>query len=64
MTVNDYLTGYRICLSQALIRLCNYKIYEISEMTGFNDVLSFRRAFYRLTGQSPSEYRSAGRDKT
>lgn len=34
-----------------------YKVYEVADLVGFNDVTHFTRVFTRVMGVSPSEYR-------
>ena len=34
-----------------------YKVYEVADLVGFNDVTHFTRVFTRVVGVSPSEYR-------
>ena len=34
-----------------------YKVYEVADLVGFNDVTHFTRVFTRVTGVSPSDYR-------
>jgi AraC-like DNA-binding protein len=38
-----------------------YTISEIGHLLGYGDPANFGRAFKRLTGQSPSEYRRRAR---
>lgn len=51
----DYLTDYRISIAKKLIKE-DYKIYEVSEMVGYQTVQYFSRIFKKLTGYSPKEY--------
>ena len=37
-------------------------IYEVAEATGYNSSTAFGRAFKRITGMKPSEYRSTHRE--
>ena len=52
----DYLEDLRMKEACRLLKE-GVKVSEISERTGYNSVQSFRRAFKRVTGVSPSEYR-------
>lgn len=40
------------------------KIEEVAEMVGYNSKASFNKVFKSLTGQTPSEYRNAAREKS
>jgi two-component system response regulator YesN len=53
----DYLIRLRIGKAKEL--LCNhrFKIYEVAERAGFNDVKYFSKLFKRMTGLSPVDYR-------
>jgi AraC-like DNA-binding protein len=49
----------QIRLARAVSLLANPKmpVQRITEEAGYSDVRSFRRAFRRWTGQSPSDFR-------
>lgn len=53
---SEYLEKIRIGEACKLLSEKNLTINEISEAVGYNSALSFRRAFKRLLGISPSEY--------
>ncbi len=53
---NEYITGLRIEEAKRLLRNSNEKIYQISEIVGYNNPYYFSRVFKRMTGQTPSEY--------
>lgn len=55
-TFNDYLSEYRIRVSEELIRSGNYKMYEISSRVGYQDAKYFSKLFKSITGYSPSDY--------
>jgi two-component system response regulator YesN len=55
---NEYITGLRIEEAKRLLRNSNEKIYQISEMIGYNNPYYFSRVFKRMTGQTPSEFRA------
>jgi AraC-like DNA-binding protein len=52
----DFLTKVRIEKAIELMQTGEYKIYEISEMTGYTYQQYFSLAFKRYTGKSPKEY--------
>lgn len=51
-----YLTGYRMQKAKELLESGKYKIYEVSEMVGYQTVQYFCQTFKRLTGKNPGEY--------
>ena len=56
-TFYDYVNGYRVREACRLIDSGTRKtLAEISELSGFNSLSTFNRAFSRHAGMSPSEY--------
>lgn len=56
-TFYDYVNGYRVREACRLIDSGTKKtLAEISELSGFNSLSTFNRAFSRHAGMSPSEY--------
>jgi len=53
----DYLTKYRINKSICMMDDPKYKIYEIAEAVGYNNQHYFCKAFKKVMGFSPTEYR-------
>lgn len=53
----DYVEQLRIEKACQLLKDDTYKITDISEMVGYNSVQSFRRAFKRVLGIKPTEFR-------
>lgn len=53
-TIINFITDYRINEAIRLIKLKQYKIYEVSEMVGYNDVRHFCRVFKSKTGFPPT----------
>lgn len=56
VTFSDYLTQYRIKRAEELLRSGNYKIYEVSELVGYNTVQYFSKQFKKITHRNPSDY--------
>lgn len=54
-----YLEKLRIDAAKSLLINDKLKMQQISEQVGYNSVESFRRAFKRLTGVAPSEYKES-----
>ena len=57
LTYLDFLNKYRVQQAVKLLGTGKYKVYEISDMTGFTDYKHFNAVFKRYTNQSPSDYR-------
>ncbi len=57
MNFIDYLKRVRIEKAKELLQNPAYKIYEVSEMVGYNNTKHFTTTFRMLTGISPSEFR-------
>lgn len=57
MNFIDYLRLIRIEKAKELLQNSVYKIYEVSEMVGYNNTKHFTTTFRTLTGISPKEYR-------
>lgn len=56
LTYLDFLNKYRISQAIRLMETGQYKVYEISEKTGFSDYKHFNVVFKRYTNQSPTEF--------
>ena len=54
----DYLEKTRLDHASTLLKNKNLNITEIAEMVGYNSAQSFRRAFKRLFGVSPTDVRN------
>lgn len=57
MNFVKYLQNFRINESRRLLLTTDYRISEISRMTGFRDDKHFMKVFKSICGVSPSEYR-------
>lgn len=58
-SVNDYLNRYRISKSIELLKLDQYKLFEIAEMCGFSEYKYFHRVFRLYLKMSPKEFLSS-----
>lgn len=56
VNLTNYITKYRISIAASLLQSGNYKIYEVSEMVGYQTVQYFSNSFKKETGKTPSEY--------
>ena len=57
LTLNQYLTQYRIERAKKLLQDPRYKITDISSKVGYSDGNYFGKTFKKMVGLSPSEYR-------
>lgn len=56
-TFIEYLTRFRIDKAKTLMMNAQLRLYEISQMVGYQDVKYFSRLFKRVVGVTPAEYR-------
>ncbi|MCF0130292.1 MAG: response regulator [Pseudobutyrivibrio sp.] len=56
LTYLDFLNKYRVQQAIKLLQQGKYKIYEVSDMTGFTDYKHFNAVFKRYTNLSPSDF--------
>ena len=54
---SEYLRQRRLEKAKELLRLGGRSIYEIADMTGFNDARYFSTTFRKYVGVTPSQYR-------
>lgn len=52
----DYVTEVKIGEAKRLLRGSNYKIYEIAQMTGYENAYYFSKVFKKVTGMTPKEF--------
>lgn len=57
MNFSDYINNIRISYAKQFLNMPCFKVYEICEKVGFNDLSYFCRVFRKIEGVSPSEYR-------
>ena len=53
----DYLIDLRLHEAKRMLVQKEYKIYEVAEKSGFNDVKYFSKLFKKMTQMTPVEYR-------
>ncbi len=58
LTLNQYITGYRIERAQEMLADPRYKITDVASRVGYTDVNYFGKTFKKITGVSPSEFRN------
>lgn len=59
----DFLIQLRMQEAQQLLRYTPYKILEIAQAVGYQDISSFSKAFKNYLGESPSTYRAKFTDQ-
>lgn len=59
-TFNHFLTEYRIRLAETIMQSGHYKLYEISNLVGYKNPITFRKAFCKIVGSIPSKYKQPG----
>ena len=57
VSVWEYITSMRIERAQQMLETSEKSILEISGSCGYNNISNFNRAFRRVTGKTPREYR-------
>ncbi|QUI25362.1 response regulator [Vallitalea pronyensis] len=57
MNYINYIVAARIKKSQELLKNPSLKIYEISEMVGYQNVRYFYKIYKNFTGETPTQYR-------
>ena len=53
---SEYITQMKIGKAKELLLKENYKVYEVSDMLGFESAFYFSKVFKKVTGYSPKEY--------
>ncbi len=61
MPLSDYINSVRVSHACRLMFERDDPQEVIASLTGFNNVRTFRRAFTKVTGQSPSQYKNQGK---
>ncbi len=56
--LRQYLIRHRISVSLNLLQTTELSVKQISEISGFTDINYFSRVFKKVTGTSPSRYKS------
>ena len=54
----DFLSKYRIKKAKEILLTTNLKVYEVAQMVGYNDSITFGRAFKKITGTTPNNFRN------
>lgn len=54
----DFLSKYRIKKAKEILITTNLRVYEIAQKVGYNDSITFGRAFKKITGMTPNNFRN------
>lgn len=57
MTISEYITRVRIEQSMMLLKDNQMKLAEIAQKVGYSDANYYTKAFKKVTGRTPSDYR-------
>ena len=60
ISINNYLTRYRIRKAMDQLKDTHVKIYEVADHVGYTDIAYFSNTFKKLVGISPSDYQVNG----
>ncbi|AZN41744.1 response regulator transcription factor [Paenibacillus albus] len=56
-TISEYITEVRIEHSADLLMEPQSKLYQVADLSGYNDANYFAKAFKKITGMTPTEFR-------
>jgi YesN/AraC family two-component response regulator len=56
LTVNQYIANVRIHSAKTMLKSGAYRVTEVAECCGYNDVFHFYKQFKYITGIPPSRY--------
>lgn len=57
MSPSEYITHFRLTRAHEQLVISNFSIGKIAEICGYQDSLVFSRAFKKMTGMTPTQYR-------
>ena len=60
VSINNYLTKYRIRKAMDYLKDVQVKVYEVAEKVGYQDLAYFSNTFKKLVGKTPSDYQAKG----
>lgn len=56
-TLQEFIIQFRMSKAQELLKTTDYSVTKISEMVGYQNAFNFSRAFKKITGISPRDWR-------
>ena len=60
ISINNYLTRYRILRAMDYLKDVNVKVFEVAEKVGYQDIAYFSNTFKKLVGRTTSDYQTKG----
>ena len=57
-SILDYIHALRINAAKSMLQSGEYSLDEVAEKVGYTNVMTFRRAFVKLTGVAPGKYKN------
>lgn len=57
LSYSEYLIQVRVEKAKGLLAKSDYKVYEVGEKVGYQNIYYFNRIFKKVTGLSPGEYK-------
>ena len=63
MTFLEYLTRFRIDKACYMLKHTDVKVFQVSQMVGYQDAKYFSQVFRKMMGCKPSEFREQMRRK-
>jgi transcriptional regulator GlxA family with amidase domain len=63
LSYQEILDNMRRSVATEFLENTHLLIDQVAERVGFSDATSFRKAFRKWTGQSPTDYRRAASDR-
>lgn len=55
----SYIISVRMNHAKKLLKETNFRVYEIAQMTGYENTYYFNRLFKKIVGLTPNEYRNS-----
>lgn len=57
-SILDYIHNLRIKAAKSMLQSGEYSLEEVAEKVGYTNVMTFRRAFVKITGVAPGKYKN------
>jgi len=63
MTLTEYVTDRRVKIAENMLENTSMRVADIAFEVGFQSLSQFNRCFHRITGLTPTQYRTSVRDR-